>query len=58
MARFLRLRARDGTALISAVATGSFSSGEELVIRFEDAASLLRGKARRGVEILDDFEDV
>jgi len=58
MARFLRLRARDGTALISAGATGSFSSGEELVIRFEDAASLLRGKARRGVEILDDFEDV
>jgi hypothetical protein len=60
MARFLRLRVRDGTALISAGATGtkrSFSSGDELVIRFEDAASLLRGKARRGVEILDDFED-
>ena len=33
MARFLRLRARDGTALISAGATGSFSSGEELVSR-------------------------
>jgi len=60
VARFLRLRVRDGTAVISADARGtkrSFTAGDELVIRFEDAASLLRGKARRGVEILEDFED-
>jgi hypothetical protein len=60
MARYLRLRVRAGTALSLAGTTGagrSFHPGDEFVVRFEDATLLLRGKARRGVVIVDDFED-
>jgi hypothetical protein len=58
--RFLRLRVRQGTAIAVAGTRGKggqCSAGDEIVVRFEDAAPLLRGKARRGVEILEDFED-
>jgi hypothetical protein len=60
MPRFLRLRVRQGTVIAVAGTHGKggqFGPGDEIVVRFEDAAHLLRGKARRGVEILDDFVD-
>jgi hypothetical protein len=60
MARYLKLRVRDGAGLISVGTTGeahSFGAGDEFVVRFEDAAPLLRGKTRRALEVLDDFED-
>jgi hypothetical protein len=60
MARFLRLRIRHGAVIAVAGDRGKggqFAPGDEIVMRFEDAALLLRGKGRRGVEILDDFED-
>jgi len=59
--RLLRLRVRPGTALLVAStepdAGGSYQAGEEIVLPMSEAALLLRGKGRRGFEIVEVIDD-
>jgi hypothetical protein len=53
--RKIRLRVRPGVALYGP--GFSYSAGDEFVVSFAEAARLLKGKGRRGVEIVEVIDD-
>ncbi len=55
MARWIRLRVRPGVGLHSS-GGDHYGAGDEFVVRYADAATLLKDKGTRHFEIVDDFE--
>jgi hypothetical protein len=55
VARWIRLRVRPGVGLHSSEGA-HYSAGDEFVVRYADAATLLKDKGTRHFEIVDDFE--
>ena len=57
LARQIRLRARPGTGVYSLDGSIHYKPGDEFTLPFTEAAEFLRGKNRRGFEVVEVFDD-
>jgi hypothetical protein len=54
MARWIKFRVRPGTGLHGPGV--HYRDGDEFIVSYAEAATFLKDKARRGFEIVEDFE--
>ena len=58
LARRVRLRVRPGTGVHSLDSSIHHKAGDEFTVPFTEAAEFLRGKNRRGFEVVEVFDEV